>query len=105
MARARVVYVQDLQAELAGRMGEAEWDWLMPHAERDALVLVASDLDLVDVAVAIANDESGTVQQWIEQSLIKKPSRTQITDWSKSPSKRFNALILQPYVLIQDVAS
>jgi hypothetical protein len=55
--------------------------------------------------VAIATDESGTVQQWIDQSLIKKPSRTQISGWSKSPNKRFTALILQPYVLIQDVAS
>jgi len=94
----------DLHAELAGRMGEAEWDWLMPHADRDALVIVSPDLDLVDVGAAIANDDTEPVQSWIDQRLISKPTRQQIQSWSDNPQKRFKALILQPYVLIQDVA-
>lgn len=96
--------MQDLQAELAGRMGEAEWDWLAPHAERDALVMVSSQLDLLDVGVAIASDNTTHVQHWIDERLLVKPTRDQLHVWSKSPGKRFNALILQPYVLIQDVA-
>lgn len=94
----------DLYAELAGRMGEAEWDWLMPHADRDALVLVSPDLDLVDVGAAIANDDTEPVQDWIDQRLLCKPTSQQLTRWNSTPQKRFKALILQPYVLIQDVA-
>lgn len=96
--------MQDLHAELAGRMGEAEWDWLMPHAERDALVIVSPTLDLLDVGVAIASDDASSVQQWIDKQLLKKPSRSQLSDWNKLRTKRFNALILQPYVLIQDIS-
>ena len=96
--------MSDLHAELAERLDEAEWDWLMPHVDRDALVIVSPDLNLVDVGVAIANDDTGPVQGWIEQQLLYKPTRQQITIWNDNPQKRFKALILQPYVLIQDVA-
>ncbi|MGG6295439.1 DUF2288 domain-containing protein [Leptolyngbya sp. AN02str] len=95
--------MHDLSAELAGTMGEAEWDWLMPHADRDALLLVSSKLDLLDVGVAIASDNVASVQSWIEQKLIGKPSPEQIKVWNSVPNKRFNALILQPYVLVQDI--
>ncbi|GAB4474639.1 MAG: DUF2288 domain-containing protein [Elainellaceae cyanobacterium] len=97
--------MQDLRAELAGTMGEAEWDWLMPHAERNALVLVGEGLDLLDVGVAIASDHTTMVQRWIDEGLIQKPSPEQIKAWSNSRNKRFNALILQPYVLVQHVAA
>ena len=97
------VGMQDLRDELAGTMGEAEWDWLHPHAERNGLVLVAPELDLLDVAVAIATDNTTPVQHWIAEGLIAKPSEAQIKAWDGDRSKRFSALILQPYVLVQDV--
>ncbi|MEO1210105.1 MAG: DUF2288 domain-containing protein, partial [Cyanobacteria bacterium J06638_20] len=96
--------MSDLHAELAGHMDEAEWEWLMPHADRGALVIVSPDLDLVDVGAAIANDDTEPVQGWINQRLLCKPTQKQIKTWSDNPQKRFKALILQPYVLIQDVA-
>lgn len=95
--------MQDLRAELAGAMGEAEWEWLMPHASRDAVVVVKPDLDLLEVGVAIASDHTEIVQQWIEQSLLYKPNSEQIQAWASDRTRRFNALILQPYVLVQDI--
>lgn len=94
--------MQDLRAELAGTMGEAEWDWLIPHASRDALVVVDPGLDLLEVGVAIASDNTSSVQRWIEQQLIYKPAADQLQKWNSDRSKRFTALILQPYVLVQD---
>jgi hypothetical protein len=57
--------MRDLRAELAEDLDEAEWDWLIPHVQRDAVVVVASGLDLLDVGVAIASDNVSTVQHWI----------------------------------------
>lgn len=62
--------MQDLRAQLAETLDEAEWEWLIPHAKRDALVVVAEQLDLIDVGVAIANDDVAIVQNWISSSLI-----------------------------------
>lgn len=95
--------MQDLRAELSELIDEAEWDWLAPHAERESLILVDPGLNLLDVGVAIANDNTVYVQRWIDEALIYKPSPHQIADWSQNLTKRFQALIVQPFVLIQEV--
>lgn len=94
--------MQDLRAELAAMVDEAEWEWLIPHVQRDAVVIVDPDLNLVDVGVAIASDNVTAVQRWISEQLIQKPTPEQLSDWSGDRSHRFNALIVQPYVLVQD---
>jgi hypothetical protein len=95
--------MQDLRAELAELIDEAEWDWLTPHARRDSIIVVEQALDLVDVGMAIANDNTTSVQHWIAEDLIHKPSPTQLADWNFNQTKRFNALIVQPYVLVQEL--
>jgi hypothetical protein len=97
--------MQDLRAQLAETLDEAEWEWLIPHAKRDALVVVAEQLDLIDVGVAIASDDVAIVQNWISQALIVKPSLIQLSDWNSDRTKRFNTLIVQPYVLVQPLAT
>ncbi|NJR50252.1 MAG: DUF2288 domain-containing protein [Leptolyngbyaceae cyanobacterium CSU_1_3] len=94
--------MSDLRAELTESIDQAEWEWLMPHSERDAVIVVAPQLDLVDVGMAIVNDQTHFVQRWIAESLIYKPSPQQKSDWDLDQTKRFKALIVQPYVLIQD---
>ena len=94
--------MQDLRAELAENLDEAEWSWLIPHVQRDAVVMVATPLDLLDVGVALASDNTITVQHWIGEQLIYKPSPAQLSEWNGDRTKRFNTLIVQPYVLVQE---
>lgn len=95
--------MQDLRAELAESVDIAEWQWLSPHARRDSIIMVDRALDLLDVGVAIANDNVTFVQHWIAESLLQKPSTTQISTWNGDQTRRFKALIVQPYVLVQEV--
>jgi hypothetical protein len=97
--------MSDLRAELTEMLDEAEWEWLMPHVKRDAVVIVTPDLDLIDVGIAIANDNTTAVQRWISEQQIYKPSPAQISVWEQEQSHRFQALIVQPYVLVQDLAA
>ncbi len=94
--------MSDLRAELTASLDEAEWNWLAPHARRDSVIVVEQELDLVDVGIAIANDDVSCVQHWIDEALIHKPSFAQLTNWNRNQTKRFNALIVQPYVLVQE---
>ena len=94
--------MEDLRGELAEMVDEAEWDWLMPHAQRDAIVLVTAGLDLAEVGVAIANDNVSAVEHWISEQLLYKPTPEQLADWAGDRTRRFKALIVQPYVLVQD---
>jgi hypothetical protein len=93
--------MQDLKAELAENLDEAEWNWLIPHVQRDAVVVVAATLDLLDVGVAISSDNVSSVEHWIGEQLLYKPS-PQLAAWNGDRTKRFNTLIVQPYVLVQE---
>ncbi|MEA5569631.1 DUF2288 domain-containing protein [Calothrix sp. UHCC 0171] len=92
----------DIRAELSENLDEAEWEWLIPHAQRDAVIVVSQLVDLVDVGVAIASDKTSDVQVWIDEALITKPSNEQLGKWNTNPSQRFHTLIVQPYVLVQE---
>ena len=66
--------MQDLRSELLENLDEAEWQWLIPHVQRDALIVVAANLDLLDVGCALASDNVSSVQKSIGEELIYKPS-------------------------------
>jgi hypothetical protein len=93
---------QDLKLELTEMVGPAEWRWLSPHASRDAVVLVNQELELADVGVALATDDVSTVNRWIAEELITKPTPEQLQTWEQNSEKRFQSLIVQPFVLVQD---
>jgi hypothetical protein len=92
----------DLRTELQENVDVVIWEWLMPHVRRDAVVIVNPGLDLVDVGVAIANDQVLSVQRWIGEQLLYKPSPEQVEQWQDTPDTNFIALIVQPYVLVQE---
>jgi len=94
--------MENLRADLEKLLDEAEWEWLMPHAQRDVVVVVDPGLDLLDVGVAIASDNTTSVEHWIGEQLLSKPSPEQIVEWAGDRTRRFKALIVQPYVLVQD---
>lgn len=94
--------MSDIREKLKENLDEAEWDWLIPHAQRDTVIVVATKLDLLDVGEAIAADNTTFVQNWIAEQLLTKPSPEQLGNWNGDRSKRFNALIVDPYVLVQE---
>ena len=91
-----------LKEDLAKTLDEAEWSWLKPHAQRDAIVMVAQGLDLLVVAEAIALNSSTQVQDWIAQGLLSKPTQEQMDAWDQESGRKFMSLVVQPFVLIQD---
>ena len=91
-----------LKERLEKDVADISWQDLQPHAKRDAIIVVKQELDLPEVAVAIAEDNTASVQDWISQQSIAKPSAKQLTDWNQTPHKQFTALIVQPFVVIKE---
>lgn len=91
----------DLRSSLAELIDLAEWDWLKPHVGRDAVILVTPDLDLSEVGEALANDNTAVVQRWIDEQAIAKPSQSQLTEWDRSGTAKFTAMIVAPFVLVK----
>lgn len=95
--------MSSLKETLAKDVADITWKDLLPHAKRDAIIVVQNDLKLTEVAVAIAEDNTVSVQEWIGKQSIAKPTSEQLTAWNQSPEKQFLALIVQPFVVVKEV--
>jgi hypothetical protein len=95
--------MEDIKTKLQEEIAEVEWELLIPHAQRDAIIIVDSALSVLDVAVAIAKDDQISVQHWISEALISKPSQQQLSDWNGKPEQKFTTVIVQPFVVISPV--
>lgn len=45
--------MSDIQTQLATELAPMDWETLIPHAKRDAVIVVDGALDLLEVGVAI----------------------------------------------------
>lgn len=89
-----------IQEQLEKDRADIEWEALIPHSQRDSIIFVQEGLNLVEVGVAIAQDETTKVQAWIAEQLIHKPTAQQLSHWNQDLTQLFDAVIVQPYVLI-----
>jgi hypothetical protein len=96
---------ENLRNELKEQLKEVDWEALRPHSERGALFWVSPEHDLVETAAIIAEDDLEQVQSWLDQGEIRKPSDEEIDRWDSEPARPFLFLIVQPYVLIQNLSN
>ena len=91
----------DLRARLFAEIHRVDWKPLAPHAKRGGLVVVAPELDLIEVGLAVARDDGRQVQDWMEAHQLRRPTEDEVEAWRGEAEERFTALIVQPYVLVQ----
>lgn len=89
-----------IQEQLAQDLADVSWKDIIPHCQRDAVIVVYEGLDMIEVGVAIAQDNIAQVQVWVEEQLLQKPSAQQLGLWNQSPEQLFSVLIVAPYVLM-----
>ena len=95
--------MSNLKERLNKDIADISWQELLPHARRDAVIIVKSELDLSEVAVAIAQDNTSLVQGWIASQSVAKPTAAQLSLWNDNPQKQFRVLIVQPFVVVKEV--
>ena len=44
------------------------------------------------------------VTEWIQNGKLGKPTTAQIEAWNAAPSRRFQMLIVSPYILLKEAA-
>jgi hypothetical protein len=89
-----------IQDQLAQDLADVSWKDIIPHCQRDAVIVVYEGLDMIEVGVAIAQDNIAQVQVWVAEQLLQKPSAEQLSLWNQSPEQLFSVLIVAPYVLM-----
>jgi hypothetical protein len=91
-----------MRETLMASMGPIELSDLRPHLVRDAVITVDRSLDLLDVGEAVAHDDKARVSAWLAAGLLAKPSLEQLERWSKTHGPALTALVVQPFVLVQE---
>ncbi|PZO42687.1 MAG: DUF2288 domain-containing protein [Pseudanabaena frigida] len=85
--------------DLEAMVDVALWEWLSPHAARARVILVGARLDLVDVGIALTEDNTKLVQSWIEDGWLRHPTADELSAWNANKEKEFTSLVVPPFVL------
>ena len=89
-----------LTEKLKNEIGNADWPLLKPHADRDVLLIIHPQLDLLEVAIQVAKDRSKQIRLWLEGGKITRPTQAQREQWETGDTI-FTCVIVQPFVLVQ----
>ncbi len=84
-------------------LAEVSWRELRIHLQRDAVIVVSPELDLIEAAEAVADDDKDRVESWITSGLLAKPAKQQLESWEVDLDRSFSVLIIQPFLLEQQV--
>lgn len=96
--------MSDVIEQFKQDLATVSWKDLRIHLQRDAIIIVEPGLDLLEVAVAVAEDNKLKVAAWIAGGELQKPTDEQLECWETLLDKPFQVLIVQPFILIQDAA-
>lgn len=93
-----------LRAKLNAETGRLAWKELERHFARGVVILVAPELDLVDVAFRISRDDKAAVEDWMSGGLVRRAATEDAMAWHERQTL-FWAVVAAPWVLIQEIAT
>lgn len=95
---------EGIRTRLTEVLGSVLFADLQAHLARDAVFVVGPTLSLIECGVRVALDDVGAVEGWIASGELRKPSSDERVTWSAAAGRRWMALVVQPFVLVQDPA-
>lgn len=82
--------------------GQISWPELQRYFARGVVIIVANELDLVEVAKQFSLDNKDAVQTWIKDGLVKNASDDDAKQWNDA-QQEFWAVVTAPLVLVQPI--
>jgi hypothetical protein len=77
------------------------WEDLAQHQARGALLMLLPQLDLLDVAEAMAQDDTARVAAWLKGGQLARVSAAEAELLAERDELRFQFVVVQPWVLAQ----
>jgi hypothetical protein len=93
-----------LYAKLLGETASITWKELQPYFARGALLWVEGSLDLIDVAQAIAQNDTDKVSAWLGSGEVGKVAEARAIELVERDPLLW-AVVVAPWVLVQDRAA
>ena len=92
---------QLLHAKLNLETSQIAWQELLRFFAGGVVILVADELDLVDVAARFAIDDKAAVEHWLNQGQIAKVTDAQASIWLNNDAVLWS-VVARPWVLVQE---
>lgn len=77
------------------------WPEMERFFARGRVIQVDASLDLIDVGVALKEDNTASFQQWIDAETVKHLSDDVAKQWAVDDSNLW-AVVIAPWVLVQE---
>lgn len=87
--------------KLISETARISWKELEPFFAKGSLIWVASELDLIDAALAISEDDSQKVKAWMDNKQMDKVSTEQALEWLNGEPELWS-VVAAPWVLVQE---
>ena len=82
--------------------GRLDWQEIQTHFARGVVIVVNQELDLIDIAVKLSDDNAKMIEELINNGDIVRAHDDHARSWVvKEPS--FWAVVVSPWVLVQEI--
>lgn len=93
----------ELRALLNAQTGKVTWPELERHFARGVVVKVAPELDLVEVAACLVEDDRGALNRWAATAQVGPATMDDAKRWLEGGAVLW-AVVTAPWVLVQEPA-
>ena len=93
-----------IRARLNTETARIAWQELAPHFARGSVIVVGSELDLVEVAAAFVEDRQQDVAKWLGDGQLARAQDSHAERWNRDGCEMW-AVVVAPWVLVQEVAN
>ena len=93
----------ELEGILNAQTGQLNWQELEPHFAKGVVIKVSKDLDLIEVAAAVVEDNKDKVSAWMESKQIAHAVDKDAIEWGTRDTM-FWAVVSAPWVLVQEIS-
>lgn len=93
-----------LRAKLNLETARLAWPELERHFARGVIVAVKPGFDLVEAALAVAENRAADVQKWLADGTFVQPGLEDAQRWHAA-RQVFWGVVIAPFVLVQEISA
>lgn len=100
MTEPEITSEQLTRGKINSETARMRWKELQRYFAGGYTLQVETQLDLIDVAYQMQQDNAGQIEQWMNEQLIHQVSNEQAREWYNDDAELWSCVI-KPWVLIQ----
>lgn len=93
---------EELCGILNEQAGKLLWSDLEKHFARGVIIKIGSEMDLVEVAASIVEDNKVAMAAWMNEVKVSNADEKDAADWLKRQPE-FWAVVVAPWVVVQEI--